>query len=279
VKERRLVSHLPDSDPTRDDLPRYDRDGYCTLPLLDPDLVAALLHDADRLADHASGMTRSQGHFDLETSDGGYPGQDRRVPAPRGRGARGPSLKLASGGTCASPFGPRRVVPSAGALRKVSNVVEHSPAAALAAAHPDVLAAARDAVGAAWVDLAHSILWCKPPSVGSAKPFHQDAAYLDGDLDRYVTVWIALDPATSLNGCLRLVPGSHRVDVDHIGSESQINGPEWSAAVVDLPLEPGAAIVFHPRLIHASGPNHSQEPRRALMLRYLSPARSDVEPR
>ena len=50
----------------------------------------------------------------------------------------------------------------------------------------------------------------KPPRVGREKPWHQDHAYFDLELrTRVVGVWIALDPATTGNGCMLVKPGSH----------------------------------------------------------------------
>ena len=50
----------------------------------------------------------------------------------------------------------------------------------------------------------------KPPQIGGEKPWHQDAAYFRGsDPGLMFGVWIALDPATSENGCMEVVPGSH----------------------------------------------------------------------
>ena len=51
----------------------------------------------------------------------------------------------------------------------------------------------------------------KPPRVGREKPWHQDHAYFNLELrTRVVGVWIALDQATTGNGCMLVKPGSHR---------------------------------------------------------------------
>lgn len=275
-------SQLPDLDP-----PRYDRDGYRKFALLGADLLGALRYDADRMADEARHLTSSNADFHLETSHGGQHSHQHRpqhrpqhgvlrlVPSPRGGGPTSSSRGPTRGAHERRPSS----VPGAGDLREVSNVIRHSPAAALAAAHPDVLAAARDAVSAPWVDLANSILYYTPPTIDaldSAELPHQHAAALDGDPDHYVSVWIALDRTDSANGCLRVAPGSHRLDFLNAGTRQarqQSVRPNWPAgAIYDIPLDPGDAIVFHPRLLHASGPNHSRQPRRALMLRYRTPA-------
>jgi hypothetical protein len=236
---------------------RYDRDGYVLERLLAPSDVALVLADADRLAAEAAVLTASEGDFNLEAG-GGFHGQLQCRP---GTQPHGPVRSR--------PAAPGAVGSHAGVLRKVSNFVSHSPAAARLARCSRISGVAREALGCASVRLEHSILWCKPAGIGSAKPPHQDAPYLSGGADDFVTIWVALDPATPVNGCLRVVPGSHRFALEHTGAEPQVTGAPWTDADVrDVPLDPGHAIVFHPRLLHASGPNHSDLPRRALMLRY-----------
>jgi len=220
----------------------YRRSGFVTGAFLPPGDITGMQHDADRLHRQAADLTCTEGDFNLEAPEGGYHGQH-------------------SGGVSSLP----------GILRKVSNVVHHSGEAELIGDRGDLRQLAVTLTNARpdAVELVHSILWCKPPEVGSPKPPHQDAAYLDDDPDRYVTIWIALDDCTPENGCLQVAPTSHLYDYAHAGAEPQIAPKVWDAlARMPVPLHPGWAIAFHPRLLHASGANTSTRPRRALMLRY-----------
>ena len=59
------------------------------------------------------------------------------------------------------------------------------------------------------------ILWrchifCKPSGDGLETPFHQDAHYWPIRPLATCSVWSALDPSVRENGCLRVVPGSHK---------------------------------------------------------------------
>jgi phytanoyl-CoA hydroxylase len=87
-----------------------------------------------------------------------------------------------------------------------------------------------------------------------------------------VTFWFALDASTTENGCLFVVPGSHRYGaVPHAGAEARVSDDRWcSGGPIAVPLPPGSAIAFHPYLLHSSGPNRSSRPRRALTLRYVA---------
>ena len=53
----------------------------------------------------------------------------------------------------------------------------------------------------------------KDPYMGRETPWHEDSAFWNGRLSSYekiVTVWLAIDPSDSGNGCMRVIPGTHR---------------------------------------------------------------------
>ncbi len=235
----------------------YERDGFVIGPFLDPGDLPDLLRDAERIELSAAQMVRSEGDFNLEAADGGYHAQ--AVVSVRGQNET-PAVGEAT--------------PIGGVLRKVSNVVRHSPAAAQLAERQDLRRLAASLMGVSDVELAHSILWFKPARVGSAKPPHQDAAYLTSvdparGTNGYVTFWIAVDECGRDNGCLQVSPGSHRRPVEHVGTEAQVTPQVWQGlAQHDVLLHPGWGIAFHPQLIHASTANLSLRSRRALMLRW-----------
>jgi ectoine hydroxylase-related dioxygenase (phytanoyl-CoA dioxygenase family) len=224
-----------------DDIDRYQSDGYVLTTVLDRDGLDSVLAETERLRTLASDLEHSTGDFNLEAPGGGYTGQN---------GAR---------------TGYR------GVLRKISNAVRHSSVVLEISRRPSMTAFARGLLGDRPCELAHSVLWYKPPAVGSPKPPHQDAPYLSGNPTNYLTIWIALDDATPESGCLSVVPGSHRHGLlPHHGVEAQVSQDRWAQeASAQLPLAGGGAVAFHPYLLHASGPNRSDRPRRALTLRYV----------
>ena len=115
----------------------------------------------------------------------------------------------------------------------------------------------------------------KPPRIGSEKPWHQDAAYFRiTDPGLVVGVWIALDPALKMNGCMEVVPGSHLDGpVPHV-HENDFNRcrivPEKLRARERVPIEmqPGDALLFHSLLHHFTAPNTSDLRRRAIQFHY-----------
>jgi phytanoyl-CoA hydroxylase len=111
--------------------------------------------------------------------------------------------------------------------------------------------------------------------------WHQDETHIP-TRDRSLTaVWIALDDATTENGCLWVIPGSHRAGVlypDREQDDSRFDCTreaygfryrEEDAVPVELPA--GAALVFDGYLLHRSLPNGGQRgTRRALVNHYMS---------
>jgi Phytanoyl-CoA dioxygenase (PhyH) len=128
----------------------------------------------------------------------------------------------------------------------------------------------------------HAIL--KPARIGGATPWHQDEAYWDPRFaHRAVSIWLALQPATLANGCMRFVPGSHRLPVlphELISADShglRLTGttPDAPATICELPA--GGATIHEGRMLHAAGPNLSGQPRRALVFGFgLAPVPLDT---
>lgn len=118
---------------------------------------------------------------------------------------------------------------------------------------------------------------CKPPHTGRPVLWHQDGAYWPLEPMEVVTLWLAIDDSTPENGCLRVIPGSHREhlhelrqrsDVDSVlGSESATDVDESLA--VDLTLAPGDVEVHHPGIMHGSHANTSSKRRCGLTIRYI----------
>lgn len=122
-------------------------------------------------------------------------------------------------------------------------------------------------------------LFFKPPTTGAALGWHQESAPWEDKISalQHLVVWIALDNMTEANGCLRVVPGSHKwgripglpanpghdlsTIHDHLNEEQK-------SAFVDkpLPMAKGWAVFMHPHLLQASGENNTEEVSRAMSI-------------
>ncbi|MFG2563458.1 phytanoyl-CoA dioxygenase family protein [Streptomyces sp. NPDC048496] len=117
----------------------------------------------------------------------------------------------------------------------------------------------------------------KPPRSGQPVLWHQDGAFWPLEPMRVVTLWLAVDHSTTDNGCLRVIPGSHRsgfadmrdnTAVDNVlGKEIAVEVDESQAA--DVVLRPGDVEVHHPNIVHGSKPNTSPNRRCGLTIRYI----------
>ena len=122
----------------------------------------------------------------------------------------------------------------------------------------------------------------KVPKVAmGAVPWHQDKSYWPGaNANPVITVWIPLIDSTLENGCLHLIPGTHKhrvMDwhVEHLTGTGyiEINDEHLDEAkrkrpVLALPMTAGSAVLFNDRLLHMSTPNNSDHVRWSVDLRY-----------
>jgi phytanoyl-CoA hydroxylase len=76
--------------------------------------------------------------------------------------------------------------------------------------HPTITSAVRDLMGVERVRLWHDQIISKPPGDNAKFAFHHDFYFWPLDRPRMITCWLALDDATVDNGCMHVIPGSHR---------------------------------------------------------------------
>lgn len=97
------------------------------------------------------------------------------------------------------------------------------------------------------------------------------AAHFDavGGMESGATMWIALDAATHLSGCLNYLRGSHKRQFEaRIGIDVSAHQADACA----LEAQPGDAFIHSAHTVHWSGRNRSSGPRRAVALFYWTKA-------
>ncbi len=157
-------------------------------------------------------------------------------------------------------------------VRKLFRVARHCAFFRQFAFHPRMVTIAQDLLGPD-VFLAQSMTLMKPPQVSTPKVWHQDNAYFRLTPPEVVGFWIAGDEATVENGCMHIVPGSHRSGVvEHSGAGDEfgiVESPRKDQ-VVAVPLNPGDALVFHGELQHFTPANTTDRRRRSLQYHYAA---------
>ncbi len=123
----------------------------------------------------------------------------------------------------------------------------------------------------------HDQLFCKPAEHGGVVAWHQDYSYWTRTQPMaHLTCWIGLDDATSSNGCLQYIPGSHQWDLlpvtglagDMDAIQEALSHDQWERFQnpVAIELKAGEASFHHPLMVHGSYENSTISPRRATVI-------------
>jgi len=113
-------------------------------------------------------------------------------------------------------------------------------------------------------------LFIKNPNEKGFVSFHQDAKYIGLEPHNWVTVWVAVTDANEKNGCMRMLPGSHKEDLKHHEQKFDENnlltrGQTIKNILLDktdpVILKAGQMSLHHPKIVHGSGLNYSNDRR------------------
>ena len=136
------------------------------------------------------------------------------------------------------------------------------------------------------IQIWHDQIQYKPPHHGGINNWHQDAPYWPVlKPETPVTAWIALDDVDESNGCMWMVPGSHKwgnnvkmiektpeeeffkVGRDFVPpADAQIN----AVKIIPWPVKKGEVSFHHSMTWHGSHKNNSERPRRAIALHFMT---------
>lgn len=172
---------------------------------------------------------------------------------------------------------------------QIVNIWEASPAYERLIYHPFVVKAIGQLTGVGDLMVWHDQIQHKPPGYGGVTSWHQDAPLWP--IIRPMTpvsAWIALDDAEEENGCMWMVPGSHkwgnRIDflrtqahLKQVGEFHDIQGfsPPVDAEITTVeprswPVKRGEVSFHHSLAWHGSPYNRSDRPRRAIAIHYMT---------
>lgn len=147
------------------------------------------------------------------------------------------------------------------------------------ATHPAVLDAVEALIGPdiLLLDVTYIV---KEPHTPSFVSWHQDLTYWGLNGGNQVSMWLALSPATEESGCMRMLPGSHRLgqrahtdrhDPDNVLYRGQEVADITEEDATLVPLNPGEASFHHGWTLHASLPNRSADRRIGLNAQFITP--------
>jgi ectoine hydroxylase-related dioxygenase (phytanoyl-CoA dioxygenase family) len=162
-------------------------------------------------------------------------------------------------------------------VRRIFNPIKHHQAFYDAMCHPRILDAVEALIGPN-IQLHHTKLNLKPPSSPEARfEWHQDYPFFPHSNYDLVAVLIHLDEATRENGCLRIIPGSHKQGPQmHVFAkdgafssklaDQAVLGDESSWHYAEAPA--GGVEIHHCNMLHSSTANLGSNPRSVLIFQF-----------
>ncbi|MCB8933278.1 MAG: phytanoyl-CoA dioxygenase family protein [Fimbriimonadaceae bacterium] len=172
---------------------------------------------------------------------------------------------------------------------QVVNVWEAEPAFRRHLFHPKLVAIVAALMGTDTVRVWHDQAQIKPPRIGGPTVWHQDYPYwpviAPADL---VSAWVALEDADPDNGCMSMVPRSHRWGIYGRGTvgNTEEHAPAYDpefppegeeVEVVPCPVRAGSVMFHHCLTWHGAPPNRSDRNRPAIAVHYM-PGHTRYEP-
>lgn len=121
----------------------------------------------------------------------------------------------------------------------------------------------------------HNCIMTKHPGYSSATLWHQDIRYWSFDRPELISVWLALGPESARNGALKVIPGTHQLELDRGRLDKALflrpelpENQEIIRQAITVELEPGDVVFFHCRLFHAAGMNLTDKVKQSVVFTY-----------
>ena len=121
----------------------------------------------------------------------------------------------------------------------------------------------------------HNCVMTKQPAYSSDTGWHQDIRYWSFTEPELVTVWLALGTERSDNGCLRVIPGSHRMALDRSRFDDAMffrddlpENKELIDAAQFVELEAGDVLFFHCKTLHAATRNYTDQTKYSVVFTF-----------
>jgi phytanoyl-CoA hydroxylase len=130
----------------------------------------------------------------------------------------------------------------------------------------------------------HNCVMTKHPDFGTATGWHRDIRYWSFIKPDLISVWLALGPEHESNGGLKVIPGSHRLDIgrsqlddlDFLRPDVAENQPLFDHGI-PLNLDKGDVVLFHSGLFHAAGRNTGASVKTSVVYAYHGASNAPVE--
>lgn len=171
------------------------------------------------------------------------------------------------------------IIDTCGSLKRLDSLHLFFDWAYRLVTHDALLNAVQDVLGAD-ILIYGTLVFYKPPRDSGYASWHQDSVYSGLHLAPSTSAWIALTASHRANGCMRVIPGSHKQgSLNHANVQDDANllrrGERVEMVVdesqaVDVVLQPGEMSFHQSTIVHGSNPNTSDEPRLGFIVRFVT---------
>ncbi len=121
----------------------------------------------------------------------------------------------------------------------------------------------------------HNCIMTKQPQYSSKTGWHRDIRYWKFTADLLINSWLAMGDENNANGCLKVLPGTHKFEVsnDMVDKDLFLNhdhpkAKAWLDEAVDVELAAGDVLFFHAGLFHAANHNQTEQAKFSLVYSY-----------
>lgn len=165
---------------------------------------------------------------------------------------------------------------------RITNAHHYDAAIWKIATHRRVLETVETLIGPDIILMSTGFFVKQPSTNDKFVAWHQDTMYWGLEPPFALTVWLAIDDVDTENGCMRVIPRSHKLGLlphrtsgregNLLGEDQEIDAALFDEpSAVDFCLKAGFASVHHGELIHGSNPNCSTRRRCGMTIRFTHP--------
>lgn len=173
-----------------------------------------------------------------------------------------------------------RISPGGQTVRRLRQVLSRDPVFQEWVCYPPLLEVLRHLLGSpVTCPLAHhNCVMTKHPYYSSDTEWHRDIRFWNFQNGELVNAWLALGPERLENGCLKLIPGSHRmtIEADRLDEQKFLdrhhpdNQPLLDT-VETVELDQGDLLLFHAKSFHAASRNNTDQTKFSAVFTFHGP--------
>ena len=129
----------------------------------------------------------------------------------------------------------------------------------------------------------HNCVMTKAKTYSSATLWHQDNRYWSFEEENLISVWLALGDENKNNGCLYVIPESHRLEIPHerfnedlFLKDNDVQNELLIKNAEAVELQKGDVLFFHSKLFHAAGRNNTSRTKLSVVFTFYESGNNPI---